>query len=124
MAVYILDNICTEEIMERKKLLKKLFVGIYFLNLLDALFTYILVRHNMSQEITTFMEPIAARPFVLAFIKVGLVLYMFSLIYKRMEKAKIRHYRIATVLFTLLLGFYGAIVWMEIIIFGAYVMVN
>lgn len=124
MAVFVLDNIYTEEIMVRKRLLKKLFVGIYLLNLLEGLLIYILVRSNMSQGITIFMKPIASEPLVLAFIKVGFVLYMFSLIYKRMEKAKVSHYRVATVLFTLLLGFYAVIVWMEVVIFGTWVLLE
>jgi hypothetical protein len=118
-----MESIDVVEIAKKRRYLKRLFISIYVLNLFDALFTYILVKNNVGREANLIMKPFVTKAMPLAFIKAGIVLLVLLLLYKRMETAKIKHYKVANLLFGITLGFYSLVVLVQIVMFGLWMII-
>jgi hypothetical protein len=97
-------------------------IAIYILNVLDIIFTLILVKTGLFIEGNYFMGKMINNSALALVVKVVIVGALLAILYKRIEKATIKQLAISNIIINICMGFYifinlSHIIWVALSLF-------
>lgn len=98
--------------------IKRKFVLLYVLNVIDIVLTLLLLETGMFIEANGIMEGIVTNPVISMLIKVGVVGVLLIIVYKRMIRATKKQLKIASYILNFAIGIYiiiniSHLVWVD-----------